>query len=378
MTGKRYVSLCWRSASAMALCALLAAMPAGAQPRAAGASPATTAADVAFPYYHAEDVVQGLFAVHLPPRARAFQAEAQRLTAALQGDCEKPGAAPALQAQWTRVLTAWDALSTPAVGPVLARRSQRAIDFWPARPALIEKALARKPRTLADLETVGTPAKGIPALEWLLRRPLTADTCAYAVLLSQGLEAEAAGILQDMAPLAKAASTPPAAEPGESSSTDNTVTTLFGEWVNQWLGGWERLRWGAIEQPLQKSRTRGADAEFARADRASNLADWRAQWEALRVQASLTPEQRTAPPQPEKALIPIEALLRGKGQMGLADRWNQALGRVGMRMDALTPGSNATQLQALTREMKAVTTLYQNEVAAALDVPLGFSDADGD
>ena len=365
----------------LALAAATALAPAAhAQARAGGApAQATVGMDVAFPYYHAEDVVQGLYGVHLPPRARAFQAQAQQLSAALKSDCSKPGAAPALQAQWTQVLTAWAALSTPAAGPVLTRRSQRAIDFWPARPALIEKALQRQPKTLADLDTVGTPAKGIPALEWLLRRPLTPDTCAYVLLLSQGLEAEAAGILQDLAPLAKAASAPPAesGEPGESAA-ESPVGPMFSEWVNQWLAGWERLRWGAIEQPLQKARTRSGEAEFARADRASNLADWRAQWEALRAQASLTAEQRQAPPQPGQALIPIEALLRGKGQLALAERWRQAVDRVGTRMAALTPGSSAAQLQTLTRDMKAVTTLYQNEVAAALDVPLGFSDADGD
>ena len=368
-------------AEAVVFVALAAVVPGAlAQPQVSGKpAQAHVGADVAFPYYHAEDVVQGLYGLYLPPRARAFQAEAQRLSAALKTDCDKPGAAPALQAQWTQVLTAWAALSTPAAGPVLTRRSQRAIDFWPARPTLIEKALQRQPKTLADLETVGTPAKGIPALEWLLRRPLTAGTCAYAQLLSQGLEAEATGILQDMAPLAKAASTPPAdsGEPGESAA-ESPVGPMFSEWVNQWLAGWERLRWGAIEQPLQKARTRGADAEFARADRASNLADWRAQWEALRVQASLTAEQHAAPPQPGQALIPMEALLRGKGQLVLADRWAQAIDRVGGRMATLTPSSGAAQLQTLTRDMKAVTTLYQNEVAAALDVPLGFSDADGD
>jgi len=261
------------------------------------------------------------------------------------------------------------------VGPVLTRRSQRAIDFWPTRPALITKALAQAPRALADLERIGTPAKGIPALEWLLRRPLDAATCAYAGLLSQGLEAEAAALSTEIAALA----TTTAQESTREAEDENpTMGPLFVEWVNQWLGGWERLRWAHIEQPVQKARSRQGGPEFARQDRAANLADWRAQWAQLKAQARLAPGQLQAPPQPNQTLIPIEALLLGKGQLGLAERWARALDKVDARLAALQPQAGDKELLALAQEMKSVTVLYQNEVAQALDVPLGFSEADGD
>lgn len=339
-------------------------------------SPPVPASVTAFPYYHAQHVLNGLYGLHLPPRAEAFRAETKQLSAALASECNA-AAAPALQAQWLRVVESWQALATPAIGPVLSRRSQRAINFWPSRPNLLEKALARRPSTLKDLVRIGTPAKGIPALEWLLRRPLTPETCAYAGLLSQDLEAEAAGISIELSKLA--ASVKEANR--ESEEEGSILGPMFGEWVNQWLGGWEQLRWAYIEQPLQKARTRQSSPEFARQDAAANLAEWRAQWQALQLQARLAPEQLRAPPQPNEALISIEALLMGKGQMALAGRWAKALDKVQVRMEALAPraqGFDAKELMALSREMKAVTVLFQNEVAQALDVPLGFSDADGD
>ena len=94
--------------------------------------------------------------------------------------------------------------------------------------------------------------------------------------------------------------------------------------------------------------------------------------------ARLRPEGYAAPPQPGKALVPIEALLLGKGLKPLAQRWAQAVDRASADLAALTPDASDDDLLAMAQRMKAVTVLYQNEVAAALDVPLGFSSADGD
>lgn len=321
----------------------------------------------AFPSYTAADALQGLYRHRLPAQAQAFEAQARALGTALRERCGQPGGAEALQQSWLQALQAWQALATPSVGPLVERRSQRQLDFWPPRPALIERALRQPPRSLADLERIGTPAKGFPALEWLLRQPLDEARCAYAALLGQDIEAQAQALAADLAARAAALDKP-----------DETLGASFQEWVNQWLGGWERLRWTQIEQPLQKARTGGSAPAFARQSQPANLADWRTQWEALQAQAQLSPQQRREPPQPGLALVPIEALLMGKGRIALAERWAQALDKVGARMAALTPQTGAQELLALAQDMKAVTALFQNEVAPALDVPLGFSDTDGD
>jgi hypothetical protein len=62
----------------------------------------------------------------------------------------------------------------------------------------------------------------------------------------------------------------------------------------------------------------------------------------------------------------------------LAQRWAQALDAADTAMNHLPAQASDTDLMALSQTLKGVTTLYQTEVAAALDVPLGFSDADGD
>jgi uncharacterized protein len=77
-------------------------------------------------------------------------------------------------------------------------------------------------------------------------------------------------------------------------------------------------------------------------------------------------------------LVPIEALLLGKGHLALAGRWAAALDKVSVAMAGLKPQASTTELLAVTQLMKAVTVLFQNEVSTALDIPLGFSDADGD
>lgn len=322
-----------------------------------------------FPYYSAAQALQGLYRIHLPKLAQHFATQAQMLVRAASDYCAQPNAPERLHRQWINTLMSWQTLATPALGPVLQRRSQRQIDFWPARPALLDKALARQPQTLAELTSIGSPAKGFPALEALLyRQSLTpAALCPYIVLLAQGIEAEAMALHAELAQWATF----------DWTASEQRTQTSMAEWINQWLGGWERLRWIYIEQPLQKARTRAAPAAFARYDMGHNVLDWQTQWHALRTHALLLPRQTLVPPSDDK-LIPIEALLRGKGHLVIANRWSALLGDVGQAIEHLTAQSSPAECLTIAKKMKFVTLWYQNEVAQALDIPLGFSDADGD
>ncbi len=344
---------------------------------ATGLASAQTSSIVAAPYYSAEQAMQGLYTYHLPPLAKAFQSDADRLVSTADQYCLGQATLPALQAQWQRTVVGWETLSTPAVGPLVARRSQRQIDFWPARPDLLRRSMEKTPATLADMDRVGTPAKGFPALELLLkqwstgRKPPPADACRFAGLIAQGIAAEARDLQSELGQWATK----------EWEDEPEVTTASLAEWVNQWLAGLERLRWAHIEKPITSHRTtgnatKGAPVPYARLDRESNLLDWRAQWQSLRTQGRLPPGAQ--PPAAGQALVPMEALLMGRGQLALAQKWGQALDQVNAGMDKLTPQSNERELLAVTKSMKAVTVLFQNEVAAALDVPLGFSDADGD
>lgn len=336
----------------------------------AGAVHAQSDGAPAFPFYRGEDALQGLYAQHLPPLARDFEAQAQALTAAARQHCTGPATPAALKDAWRRALQSWQTLSSPALGPVIERRSQRQIDFWPTRPALLAKALARAPQTLADMESVGTPAKGFPAIERLLAAKPSATHCPYLVLTAEGIEAEAVALRAGFDLLAMR----------DWNGDEEAARAAFAEWINQWLGGVERLRWTHVEQPVQKARTAGLGRapEFARLAAIDNAAEWRAQWRALLAQARLTPAQRVQPPQPGQGLVPIEALLMGKGHIALAQRWAQALDRADAAMATWPAKAGEKEWMALSKTLKGLSTLFQTDVAAALDVPLGFSDADGD
>jgi len=344
------------------LMALIAAPFIGARAQTRGAT--------AFPFYSGEQALSGLYGHHLPPLAYAFDTEAQRLVAVARAHCAGPAALPALREAWLRTLLAWSALSAPALGPVIERRSQRQIDFWPPRPALLEKALNGAPETLADMDRVGAPAKGFPTLERLLAGAPASNHCPYLVLIAEGIAAEAGALRTGFDSLAAR----------DWTTNEETARSAFGEWINQWLGGLERLRWMQIEQPVQRARTAGKHHKppFARLSAADNQAEWRAQWSALRAQARLTPGQAAQPPQAGQGLIPIEALLLGKGHIALAQRWAASVDTADAAMAALPERAGEKEQMALARTLKGVTTLFQTEVAAALDVPLGFSDADGD
>lgn len=122
---------------------------------------------------------------------------------------------------------------------------------------------------------------------------------------------------------------------------------------------------------------------------ADNLLEWQAQWQSLLMHALLTPAQRQLPPVPGKDLISIEALLLTKGHIALSLRWRDALGAVTMQLNEITKeaggvhgpqaGDRANErILALAARLKAITVMFQSDIAPALDIPLGFNDTDGD
>jgi predicted lipoprotein len=334
------------------------------------------------PIYTAEQVMQGLYGHFLPAQARTFQEHAEKLAVQTGQYCQRQNKLTELHSQWQQTMVAWEVLSTPAVGPVLTRRSQRQIDFWPTRPALLQKAIAKDPQTLVAMETVGTPAKGLPAVEYLLlawskpdRSPTgpAPDSCRFAELVTEGIVAEARVLNADLAALAA----------HDWQASPEATAAAMSEWVNQWLAAAEKLRWAHIEKPIRAAQGAGVASAseplpFARLGRDSNLMGWRAQWRSLLAQARLTSEQKLVPPQAGQAAIPVEAILIGKGRLELAKRWTQALDQVSAELNRLTPESSSGALLALAQSLKVVTLLFQNEISPALDIPIGFSDADGD
>jgi len=331
---------------------------------------------VAVPNYSPASVLQGLHQHWTLPRADDFARQAQGLPVAVKALCEAQ--APAGQAlaaargQWQSTAHAWERLSAVAIGPLVARRSQRQIDFSPTRPGLIEKAIESGPGGAQAMERIGTPAKGLPALEWLLwTRPAAPGSaaCRYAGEVALDVEREALALQREFQALAGADW--PAAGPDK-------LAAGVGELVNQWVGGLERLRWAQMEKPLRAAKSKGGAPEWPRAASRQTAASWAAQWEALRSLGLATGGAQV--PLPGQGLVPLETYLRGKGAPEVADALAAAGRQADLRLQKITrgPAPAAAAVLEAGRALARLKRVAEGEVAPALDVGMGFSDADGD
>lgn len=318
------------------------------------------------PYYTPQHAIAGHLNGRAVPQSAAFARTTRDLVHAMQRHCGSEGHLPAARVAWQETLMAWEGLAALATGPLLERRSLRQVDFQPMRPELLKRALARPPETLTDMSRVGAPAKGLPGMEHLLWASPAAPgspSCAFAVLAAQEVAHEAQTLATAFADLA-------AREPN-----DEADHMAFVEWVNQWLGGLEQLRWTGMEKPLREAETRGKPAVFARTASGQTLAAWRSAWGSLR-EAALAPTPDTAPT-PGTGPVPIETYLRGRGEWRLADRWRQAVEQADQAMARLQTTTPA-DVQATANALKLLLNLMQDQVAPALSVNIGFSSKDGD
>lgn len=349
---------------------LMAGLACAALPVAAQQVPA----NVALPFYGPLDFMQGAWRQWYAPRAQDFVQRAQALVAALSASCAAaPGDGQALQgarAAWAEAALAYGRLSAVSVGPLLQRRTTRQIDFAPTRPALIRQAIASAPAELAALERVGTPAKGLPALEWLLWSPAPASgapTCRYAQLLGEHVLAEARAVEQVFAALAAATPEP------DDEAAEQAAAVAMAELVNQWVGGVERLRWPFMDKP-RRSAPKGKPPAYPRATSGLSAQAWAAQWQGLRTLA-VARDNRV--PQPGTDLVALETYMRGRGLNALADTWLATVHQVDAAVAAARPDAPAS-VQAAATAVAGLKQLAEAELAPALNIRIGFSDADGD
>lgn len=330
----------------------------------------------AVPFYDTVQVLQGIYSHWALPRSQAFDLAAQALAPTIAALCTAPAGDTAALDQartaWRQTTQAWEKLSAVAIGPVIERRSQRAIDFTPTRPALIERAIKTQPQGAKAFELVGTPAKGLPALEWLLwTRPVQSGSpaCRYAQEVAHDVAREARAL---QSAYAKTATTEWGAEEEKERSTQ-----AMSEFINQWVGGLERLRWAQMEKPLRAAQGLNAP-DYPRAASDQSLASWTASWASLRSVTVLP--ANTATPAPGTALVPLETYLRGKGLNTLADKLRQATEKVDISLFHVQKIGlqEKTWIEQTARDLAKLKFLAESEVAPALQVSIGFSDADGD
>lgn len=341
------------------------------------------AADLPVPFYTPRDFIQSLYRYGFPGRMAEFAQQSHAQVTALNQLCnanpvDSASALKEARAQWQTTAMAWDGLSAVAVGPLLTRRSQRQIDFAPTRPELIKRAILSDPADALAMERIGTPAKGFPALEWLLWTRPDAGTlpntpaCHYAEQIASEIQAEATALSRDFKALAA---------PGSFADRE-VVTVAMNEMVNQWIGGLERLRWTQMEKPLMRALSAKPDArsppDFPRSASSTTVQSWAAQWKGI---ARITLAPQTPPQLPGEGPLSLEIYLRGRGMQALADKLvdlSQNVERALPSTASSTGFAGKTELLAATKAVADLKRFAEMEMSAALDVNIGFSDADGD
>lgn len=333
----------------------------------AASPPAPAQADwqaVAVPYYTPQAFAAGQLAHWYAPQARDFEQAAAVLARAVRAHCAGDPPLAARQG-WQQALRAWARLSTVAAGALIKRRAVQRVDYAPVRPEQINRTIRR---TLGhqsagpiDMEQVANAAKGLGALEYLLWTPASPALphCPYAEWVADDISAEAAALARAFA------------HAGELDEPQ--AVAMMNEAVNQWLGAVEKLRMQGIERPLREAQDRRLTRPvFARQASGASAAERAARWQAL---AALAVQGSTGAPAPGGGLVPMETYLRGKGLNALANRLVRA---VRAASQALQGADSPARLQAAARRLAMLKSLVEAEVAPALDIRVGFTDADGD
>lgn len=302
-----------------------------------------------------------LYAQWYLPQATQAVSSAQALQDSLRSYCAANAAtaAPALRVAKYRFQQAtndWETLSAVAMGPMVERRSDRVVDFQPLRVARLEEAIRKSPRTVSDMESIGSPAKGFPAIEHLLWTDVARSgtpACQYAELTSAAVLQEVQAVQHDIQTIVSKAQI-------DYRSTE--------EFLNQWLGGLEKLRWEQMEKPL-RSASASKKLQLTRMASEGTLESWRAQWSGLRTLAIGTAEK----PQD----ISIATLVAAYGRPRLAASFTQAVKDTDAAIQALQ-STDLHSVQAVTTSMARVKRFVEADIASVLDIRIGFSDSDGD
>ena len=367
-----------------AMAALAAALLGGygMQAQAQSAAPGAPAV-----FYTPGDLMRSVHRQWYAPQSAAFAAQSAALTAAVSGLCSGvAGAGTAdidkARSSWKASASAWDTLAGVQIGPLVQRRSARQIDFMPTRPELIKRAIEAEPTDAKAMESVGTPAKGLPALEWLLwsQPPAPATpACAYALQVATDIQREADALANAFAELA-------ARQPGDAEESN---VPAVSEFVNQWTGAIERLRWAEMEKPRLAGATgqvgpRSAASKnaavYARSTSGQTAERWASLWQSVRTLAvgQGAPGSATATaPQTGGGPVTLDRYMRGLGRDAPAAQLVQSIAKADKALQKLSPANTAGVIAA-ARTLAEVKKVAEADVATAMEVSIGFSDADGD
>jgi predicted lipoprotein len=313
------------------------------------------------PFLSARQRVLALLQGHYIPVAEALQQSATALHASL--------ATPvthwqAQQPLWVQTMLHWERLAAVAVGPLLERRAARSIDFWPTRPALVQRQLdanASSPLTLEQIDSAGSAARGLPALEWMFwRAQATPANQHYARLLAQHVLNECTVLLNGYRALATA------------PRSEEEAAALYGEWYGQAVGGLDQLR---IKKMVPD--TRGKEVSlWVRGVSGQTAAAWQAQLQG--VQAFLVGSAAAQAARPDWPVAgSLQGLLLGNDSPQ-ASRKLQRLTQAALRSGARARPDNAASVRTAQLSLTQLSQYLSSLADTVLHISMGFTDADGD
>ncbi|HEY3500094.1 MAG TPA: imelysin family protein [Polyangiaceae bacterium] len=314
--------------------------------------------------------------------ARAAELEAR---AAELRDAPSSETLEAARSAWWTARAPWKRAEVFAFGPY-SEEPQRIgpkIDFWPARPETIEGVLEDDfeldPEAIEDL---GAPAKGLPALEYLLYAP-DADPVAlfgdprrgeYVRALAQDLVARAREIHDAWAPEHENFLNE-LVDAGRSSTRFMNLNAALGEIVN-------RIGYTLENDRLEKLAPALGDTSDGtpQPDRLESTYSGRSLEDLRDNLAGIEHLYRGDAP---SGLRGLDAYLRGRGK-NLGRSFDELALACRNAFDAL-PGTLAEAVSAepaAVREVMsrfaALQRFFQVDVLNALSLSLGFNDNDGD
>lgn len=319
--------------------------------------------DMLFPYYEVTEVLNSVATHHHAKDSAVLIDQLDAFSVATAQYCKTdgktlPASMQQLQARYAKAYLAWLELSAVVMGPMLDNNTVRQIDFRPLRLNLLERAIKKQPQGVQAMALIGSPAKGFPALEYLLtQNDFHANTpqCNYAYEVVLDIARTVDGLKWD-----------------DAQALGTGVQLYF----NQLIGATHNLAWERMEKPLLKNKDEaGSNAgHWPFSELQLTEQAWAAQWQAIEHLLMVTSQ---TVPQANGQVIPLEAYLRGLGKIELADtlvKYSSAVS-VAMRSNDITkPASVEHSVKAL----KMLKGFLESEVAKGLKVSIQFSSSDGD
>lgn len=321
-----------------------------------------------FPYYGVDDVINSTVVHHHARHTADLLQQLNLLEQSAVQYCRGDQALASLKQQFRHTYLSWLELSAVVWGPMLQNNTVRLLDFRPLRVNLLERAVSRQPSGEAQMKLVGSPAKGFPAIEYLLSQPTFipgSASCNYAQEVTRDMVRSVSSLQWQSA---DSANVDVEAEAGQ-------LQAQMQLYFNQLVGALHNLAWERMEKPLLKhTEEPDSDSSWPLAELGLTQAAWSSQWQSV---MDLLVIQRAAAPDPAREVVPLEAYLRGLGQIELADTLVSHTRSANQAMQA-----NQTDLPATVElsvvKLKALKNFLEQEVAKGLKVSIQFSSSDGD